>query len=212
MISSRCCTLLDRKAKFIRSNDTDIPRLRLLLQEMFTETVIRHVRGQLGIEKEYVTTRIAELESLNQQVAEKLATKDGAANALSDSIKAAQEGIDALHERVTQILVGIALVDLEVGTADHTMALLGEILNNIVKDNTIGLPNIIPQERGANEDQEIYQSDIDKIPQDVKIIFSEAAKLVMKATQARHEEGDALGDHTLACTKLELAEQRIFTS
>lgn len=108
---------------------------------------------------------------------------------------------------MTQILDGIALVNLEVGTPDHTMALLGEMLNNIVDNNTIGLPNIIEQERGANEDQEIYQSDFDKIPQDVKILFSEAAKLVMKATQAKHEESDAIGDYTLACTKLELAEQ-----
>merc|ERR1712120_53314 len=199
--------ILDRKAKFIRSNDTDIPRLRLLLQEMFTKTVIRHVRGQLGVQKENATTRINELESQNQQVAETLAIRDGAANVLSDSIKAAQEGIDALHERVSQILDGIALVDLVVGTADHTMALLGELLNNIVENNTIGLPNIIEQERGANEDQEIYRSDFDKIPQDVKILFSEAAKLVLKATQAKHEESDALGDYTLACTKLETTEQ-----
>merc|ERR1712115_463794 len=99
----------------IRSNDTDIPRLRLLLQEMFTKTVIRHVRGQLGIEKEYVTTRIAELESLNQQVAEKLAAKYAAATALSDSIKAAQAEIDALHERVAQILDGIDLENVQVG-------------------------------------------------------------------------------------------------
>merc|ERR1711867_251642 len=199
--------MIDRRETFIRLNDTNIPRLRLLLQEMFTETVIRHARGQVGIEKEYVTTRIAELESLNQQVAEKLAAKDGAANALSGSIRAAQEGIDALHQRVAQILDGIDLEEVQVGTKDHTMALLGEILNDIVKDNTIGLPNIIPQERGANEDQEIYQSDFDKILEDVKILFSEAAKLVMKATQARNEESDAIGDYTLACTKLELAEQ-----
>merc|ERR1712082_218940 len=126
MISSRCCTMLDRRETFIRSNDTNIPRLRLLLQEMFTETVIRHVRGQVGIEKEYVTTKIAELESLNQQVAEKLTAKDEAANALSGSIRAAQEGIDALHRRVAQILDGIDLEELQVGTKDHTMALLGD--------------------------------------------------------------------------------------
>merc|ERR1712082_435233 len=118
MISSRCCTLLDRRETFIRSNDTNIPRLRLLLQEMFTETVIRHVRGQVGIEKEYVTTRIAELESLNQQVAEKLAAKDEAANALSGSIRAALEGIDALHRRVAQILDDTYLDELQVGTKD----------------------------------------------------------------------------------------------
>merc|ERR1712240_379570 len=99
--------ILDRKAKFIRTKDTDIPRLRLALQEMFTKTVIRHVRGELGIQKENVATRINELESQDQQVAETLAIRDGAANALSNSIKAAQEGIDALHERVSHRLDGV---------------------------------------------------------------------------------------------------------
>ena len=199
--------ILDRKAKFIRTKDTDIPRLRLALQEMFTKTVIRHVRGELGIQKENVTTRINELESQDQQVAETLAIREGAANALSNSIKAAQDGIDALHERVTHRLDGVVLVDLVVGTADHTMSLLGELLNNIVDNGTIGLPEIIEQERGANEDQEIYRSDFDKIPQDVKNLFTEAAKLVLQATQAKHEESDALADYTLACTKLETTEQ-----
>merc|ERR1711989_214036 len=78
--------MIDRRETFIRSNDTNIPRLRLLLQEMFTETVIRHTRGQVGIEKEYVNIRITELDSLSLQVAEKLAAKDEAANALSGSI------------------------------------------------------------------------------------------------------------------------------
>merc|ERR1711867_176996 len=77
--------MIDRRETFIRSNDTNIPRLRLLLQEMFTETVLRHTRGQVRIEKEYVNTRIAELDSLSQQVAEKLAAKDEAANVLSGS-------------------------------------------------------------------------------------------------------------------------------
>merc|ERR1711867_305396 len=190
--------MIDRRETFIRSNDTNIPRLRLLLQEMFTETVIRHARGQVGIEKEYVTTRIAELESLSQQVAEKLAAKD----------EAAHEGIDALYRRVAQILDGTDLEELQIGTKDHTMALLGDILNDIVKNNSIGLPKIIPQVRGENEDQEIYQSDFDKIPEDVKILSSEAAKLVFKATQARHEEAEVIGDYTLTSTRLELAEQQ----
>ena len=107
---------------------------------MFTETVIRHTRGQFGLEKEYVNTRIAELDSLSLQVAEKLAAKNEAANALSGSIRAAHEGIDALHRRVARILDDTDLDELQVGTKDHTMALLGEILNNIVKQNTIGLP------------------------------------------------------------------------
>merc|ERR1712041_21008 len=189
--------MIDRRETFIRSNDMNIHRLRLLLQEMFTETVIRHVRGQVGIEKEYVTTRIAELESLGQQVAEKLDANEAAATVLAGSVRAAHEGIDALHRRVAQILNGTDLEELQVGTKDHTMALLGEMLNDIVKQNTIGLPKIIPEVRGDNEDQEIYQSDFDKIPEDVKILFSEAAKLVFQATQARHEEAQVIGDYTL---------------
>merc|ERR1711895_400431 len=89
------------------------------------------------------------------------------------------------------------LDELQVGTKDHTMALLGDILNNIVKQNTIGLPTIIPEVRGENEDQEIYQSDFDKIPDDVKILFSEAAKLVFRAKQAKHKEAAVIGDYTL---------------
>merc|ERR1711895_72150 len=173
---------------FIRSNDTNIPRLRLSLQEMFTETVLRHTRGQVGLEKEYVNNRIAELNSLSLQVTQKLAEKDEAANELAGSIRAAHAGIDALHRRTTQFLDGTDLDELHVGTKEHTMALLGEMLNNIVKQNAVALPTIIPEARGENDDQEIYQSDYDQIPEDVKILFSEAVKLVFRAQQAKHEE------------------------
>ena len=148
--------MIDQRETFIRSNDTNIPRLRLLLQEMFTETVIRHTRGQVGIEKEYVNTRIAELDSLSLQVAQKLAAKDEAANELAGSIRAAHAGIDALHRRITQFLDDTDLDELHVGTKEHTMAILGEMLNNIVKQNAIALPTIIPEARGENDDQEIY--------------------------------------------------------
>merc|ERR1711867_380539 len=203
--------MIDRRETFIRSNDTNIPRLRLSLQEMFTETVLRHTRGQVGLEKECVNNRIAELDSLSQQVAEKLATKDEAANALSDSIRAAHECIKALHQRVAQLIDGTDLEELQVGTQGHTMDLLGDILNILVEQNTIGLPAIIPEVRGTNEDQAIYQSDFDLLPDDVKILFSETAKLVFKSKQAKHEEAAVIGDYTLADTRLDLAAQQGLT-
>merc|ERR1712082_289813 len=154
--------ILDRKANFIKTKDTDIPRLRLALQEMFTKTVIRHVRGELGIQKENVITRIKDLEGLDQHVAQTLAIREETANAWANSIKEAQNGIDALHERVSHRLDGLVSVDLVVGTPDHTMTFLGELLNNIVDNGTVGLPEIIEQERGENGgDQEIYRSDFD---------------------------------------------------
>merc|ERR1712082_278875 len=200
--------MIDRRETFIRSNDTNVPKLKLKLQELFTETVLRHTRGQVGLEKEEVGKRITELDNLSQQVAHKLAAKDEAANELASSIRAAHTGIDALHKRVTQFLDDIDDDELHVGTKEHTMTMLGEILNNIVKQNAIALPSIIPEARGENDDQEIYQSDYDQIPEDVKILFSEAAKLCFRAQQAKHEESTVIGDYTLTNTRLEHAAQQ----
>merc|ERR1711873_263680 len=172
---------------------------------------LRHTGGQVGIEKEYVNNRIAELDSLSLQVAEKLAAKDEAANELSGSIRATHAGIDALHQRVAQLLDDTDLDELQVGTKGHTMALLEDILNNLVEQNTIGLPTIIPEVRGKIEDQVIYQSDFDQFPDDVKILFSETAKLVFRSKQAKHEEAAVIGDYMLADTRLDLAAQQGLT-
>merc|ERR1711867_30012 len=73
--------IIDRKANFIKTKETDIPKLRLALQEMFTKTVIRHVRGELGVDKENVITRIKDLERLDQYVVNKLNIREDKANA-----------------------------------------------------------------------------------------------------------------------------------
>ena len=169
--------MIARRVTFICSNETNIPRLRLSLQEMFTQIVTRHTRGQVGLEKEYVNNRIAELNSLSLQVTQKLAAKDEAANELASSIRAAHRGIDVLHRQITHVLDGTDIEELQVGTKEHTMAVLGEMLNNIVKQNAVALPTIIPEAREENEDQEIYQSDYDQIPVDMKILYLEAARL-----------------------------------
>merc|ERR1711867_31884 len=167
--------LITRRIAFICSDETSIPRLRLSLQEMFTQIVTRHTRGQVGLEKEYVNNRITELNSLSLQVTQKLAEKDEATHELASSIAAAHRGIDVLHRQVTHALDGADIDELQVGTKEHTMAVLGEVLNNIVKQNAVTLPTIIPEAREENEDQEIYQSDYDQIPEDMKILYLEAA-------------------------------------
>ena len=84
------------------------------------------------------------------------------------------------------------------------MTLLGNLLNDIVDSGNLDLPEIIEEERGEdNEEQVIYRSDFDQIPQDVKDYYAEAAKLMLQVSQAEHEEKDALDDYTLVCAKLE---------
>ena len=60
--------IINRKADFIKTKDTDIPKLRLSLQESFTKVVIRHVRSELGVSKDNTIARIEQLESLDQQL------------------------------------------------------------------------------------------------------------------------------------------------
>merc|ERR1712082_79769 len=115
--------IIDRKANFIKTKETDIPKLRLALQEMFTKTVIRHVRGELGVDKENVITRIKDLERLDQYVVNKLNIREDKANARVNSIKEAQDGIDRLHERVSHRLEGSVSINLVVGTPENTMTL-----------------------------------------------------------------------------------------
>ena len=50
--------IINRKADFIKTKDTDIPKLRLSLQESFTKVVIRHVRSELGVSKDNTIARI----------------------------------------------------------------------------------------------------------------------------------------------------------
>ena len=196
--------IIDRKANFIKTKETDIPKLRLALQEMFTKTVIRHVRGELGVNKENTITRIEQLESLDKQVVNKWNIREDKANVKADRIKEAQEGIDRLHELVSNRLDGTFSINLVVGSPDNTMTLLGNLLNDIVDSGNLDLPDIIEEERGEdNEEQLIYRSDFDQIPQDVKDYYAEAAKLILQVSQAEHEEKDALDDYTLACAKLE---------
>merc|ERR1711872_363992 len=48
----------------------------------------------------------------------------------------------------------------------------------------------------------------DQIPEDVKILFLEAARLCARAQQAKHEESTVIGDYTLTSTRLDLAAQQ----
>merc|ERR1712115_473135 len=200
--------LITRRLGFICSSETSIPRLRMSLQEIFTQIVTRHTRGQVGLEKEYVKNRITELNRLSLQVTQKLAEKDEATCELASSITAAHTGIDVLHRQITQALEDVDIEELQVGTKEHTMATLGEVLNDIVKQNAVTLPTIIPEMREENEDQEIYQSDYDQIPADMKILYLEAARLCSRAQQAKHKESAALEKYKLASTELEMEAQQ----
>merc|ERR1712115_349678 len=180
--------IISRKVNFIKTKDTDIPKLRLALQELFTKTVIRHVRSELGVNKENTIVRIEQLESLDEQVVNKWNIRENKATVKADRFKEAQEGIDRLHDIVSNRLDGTFQINLVVGTPDNTMTLLGNFLNEVVENQNLELPDIIDEEREAgNDDQSIYRSDFDQLPQDIKDCYAEAAKLIVQANQAEQD-------------------------
>ena len=196
--------IINRKVDFIKSKETDIPKLRLSLQESFTKIVIRHVRSELGVSKDNTIARIEQLESLDEQVVNKWNIRKDKATVKADRFKEAQEGIDRLLNLVSNRLEGIVQINLVVGTPDNTMTSIGNFLNEVVENENIELPDIINEEREeGNDDQSIYRSDFDQLPQDVKDCYAEAAKLIVQANQAEQEVNDALADYTLICAKLE---------
>ena len=142
--------IINRKADFIKTKDTDIPKLRLSLQESFTKIVIRHVRSELGVSKENTIARIEQLESLDEQVVNKWNIREDKATVKADRFKEAQEGIDRLHDLVSNRLEGTFQINLVVGTPDNTMTSIGNFLNEVVENESIELPNIIDEEREAD--------------------------------------------------------------
>ena len=194
--------IINRKVDFIKSKETDIPKLRLSLQESFTKIVIRHVRSELGVTKDDTITRIEQLESLDDQAVNRWNIRKDKNTVKVQRFKEAQEGIDELLNLVSNKLEGTFAINL-VGTPEHTMTSIGNFLNEVVENERVELPNIIDEEREAgNDDQLIYRTEYDKLPQDVKDCYAEAAKLIVQANQAEQEENDALADYTLICARL----------
>ena len=61
----------NRKVDFLKSKETDIAKLRLSLQELFTRIVIRRVRSELAQSKEDANTKLEYLTNLDNQALEK---------------------------------------------------------------------------------------------------------------------------------------------
>ena len=194
--------IINRKADFIKTKDTYIPKLILSLQESFTKIVIRHVRSELDKSKYNTIARIEQFEKLDEQVVNKWNIRKDKATVKADRFKEAQEGINTLLNIVNNRLEEIVQINLVVGTPETTMTSIGNFLNKVVEDENIELPDIINEEREAgNDDQSIYRSDFNQLSQDVKDCYAEAAKLIVQANQAEQEENDALADYI--CAELE---------
>ena len=141
----------NRKVDFLKSKETDIPKLRLSLQESFTKIVIRHVRSELAISKDDAIAKLEHLESLDDQALDKWNTRKDKNTEKVQRLKEAQEGVDELLNLVSEKLEGTFPIHL-VGTPEHTMTLIRDFLNEVVENERVELPNIVDEEREAGND------------------------------------------------------------
>ena len=200
----------NRKVDFLKSKETDIPKLRLSLQEVFTRIVIRHVRSELALSKDDANTKLEHLNSLDNQALDKWYTRRDKNAERVKRVKGAQEGVVELLNFVIEKLneeeesYPIYLV----GSPEHTMTLIRDFLNEVVDNERVELPKIVEGEREVgNDDQLIYRKEYDQLPQDVREYFAEAIKLIKQANHAAQEEDDAVADYNLIHARINTENQ-----
>ena len=147
----------NRKVDFLKSKETDIAKLRLSLQELFTRIVIRRVRSELAQSKEDANTKLEYLTNLDNQALEKWYTQQAKGTERSKRVKGAQDGIIDLLNFVSEKLseaeeeYPIYLV----GSPEHTMALIRDFLTKVVDEQCVELPKIVEGEREDDNNEKL---------------------------------------------------------
>merc|ERR1712240_644211 len=157
--------MMNWKADFIRSKETNLAKLRLSLQERFTKIVIKQVVVELKKCKEAIMYRINYLDDLGDQVIKKQAVLHEKSADKNKTVTDLENSINELARIVTEHLTDIREDDPEIGTIPYTLAVLEEFLHQQV----ITLPEILDGTRTNTENEKlIYKNEYEQLPQAVK--------------------------------------------
>ncbi len=152
----------NRKVDFLKSKETDIAKLRLSLQELFTRIVIRRVRSELAQSKEDANTKLEYLTNLDKQALKKWYTQQARGAERSKRVTGAQDGILDLLNIVIGKLNEVEEENPAVGSPEHTLALIRDFLTKVVDDQRVELPKIVEGERVEDDNEKlIYRNEYD---------------------------------------------------
>merc|ERR1712240_217796 len=200
--------VINRKADFLKSRETDTAKLRLSLQELFTKIVIKRIISELARSKEDAIARLEHLASLDDQALKKHSVQQEKSIEKNKKVAEAESRINDLLGIVNEHLKETRDEFLVVGSLRHTLGLLEEFLNQSAEENVVSLPKIIEGARTNDDnDKSIYKSEYDQLPQDVREYFAESVTLIDMANEAAAPEGVAIADYKLIHDKIN-AENR----
>merc|ERR1711955_83687 len=114
----------NRKVDFLKSKETDIAKLRLSLQELFTRIVIRRVRSELAQSKEDANIKLEYLTNLDKQALKKWYAQQERSVERSKRVTGAQDGIIDLLGIVNEKLKEAEEEFPAVGSPEHTLGLI----------------------------------------------------------------------------------------
>ena len=152
----------NRKVDFLKSKETDITKLRLSLQEMFTRIVIRRVRSELAQSKEDANTKLEYLTNLDEQALDKWYTQQERSTERNKRVTGAQDGVLDLLNSVIEKLNEVEEENAEVGSPEHTLALIRDFLTKVVEEQRVQLPKIVEGQREEEDSEKlIYRNEYD---------------------------------------------------
>ena len=193
----------NRKVDFLKSKETDITKLRLSLQVMFTRLVIRRVKSELAWSKEDANTKLEYLANLDKEALKKWYTQQAKGAERSNRVTGAQDGILELLNIVDEKLAEVEEENPAVGSTEYTLTLIKDFLTKIVEEKRVQLPNIVEGERTEDDSEKIiYRNEYDQLPQDVREYFGEAINLINRANQAATAEEEAVTEYNLIHTRV----------
>merc|ERR1711955_154570 len=122
----------NRKVDFLESKETNIAKLRLSLQELFTRIVIPRVRSELAQSKEDANAKLEYLTNLDQQALKKWYAQQERGVERCKRVTGAQDGIINLLNIVNGKLNEVEEEYPAVGSPEHTLALIRDFLTKVV--------------------------------------------------------------------------------
>merc|ERR1712240_559419 len=119
------------KEDFVKTKETNRAKLRLLIQERFTQIVLQRVVAELRKYKEDLTHRINELDELSNQVVRRKSVLEERTDNRNKTVETLENCDNRMASMVSEHLKDLQDDDPEVGSIPYTLAVLEEYLNKM---------------------------------------------------------------------------------
>ena len=183
------------KEDFVKTKETDRAKLRLLIQERFTQIVLQRVVTELRKCKGDLIHRVKEFDELSNQVARRKAVLEERTDTREKTVEALENCVNRMADMVIDHLKDLKDEDPDAGSIPYTLT----VLLGFLKQKDIELPRLLEGARtGGEPNRAIFKSEYEQLPKEIKEYFVEASNLLNMANNADEAEKAAEAEYNLA--------------